>query len=328
MAYNRLFNPATWDDVNSENKELLDDYILELKSNGKSEKTIYQYVADIKGFYSWVYDNAKNKNILDLKKRVFRNFFLYMQEHNASSARINRLQSSIRNILEFASQDEDEYDYDVNAMRSIKSMKGEKVRDIVFLTDEQVTKIIDYLLKEKQYQKALYVSLSYDSAARRNEVAQVEKHGFVENNQTNQVVGKRAKKFNLIYFKRTQDIAKLWLEQRGEDDIDSLWANIRGKEHTEVSYDTFYSWAVSLRKILHDIDGSDLEINSHSFRHSALESYSQGTHYALAEMGREGKKLDLNTLRVIAHHTDVSTTQNYLSNHDDELIEKAFGISL
>ena len=49
MAYNRLFNPATWDDVNSENKELLDDYILELKSNGKSEKTIYQYVADIKG---------------------------------------------------------------------------------------------------------------------------------------------------------------------------------------------------------------------------------------------------------------------------------------
>ena len=43
MAYNRLFNPATWDDVNSENKELLDDYILELKSNGKSEKTIYHY---------------------------------------------------------------------------------------------------------------------------------------------------------------------------------------------------------------------------------------------------------------------------------------------
>ena len=153
-------------------------------------------MADIKGFYSWVHDNAKNKNVLDLKKRVFRNFFLYMQEHDDSSARINRLQSSIRNLLEFASQDEDEYDYDVNAMRSIKSMKGEKVRDIVFLTDEQVTKIIDYLLKEKQYQKALYVSLSYDSAATRNEVAQDEKQGFVENNQTNQVVGKRAKKFN------------------------------------------------------------------------------------------------------------------------------------
>ena len=145
MAYNKLFKPETWNEVNQENKDLLEDYILELKSNGKSEKTIYQYVADIKGFYSWIYDNAGNKSVLELKKRVFRNFFLYMTDNGASSARVNRLQSSVRNLLEFASNDEDgEYEYDVNAMRSIKGMQGEKVRDIVFLTDEQVTAIIDY----------------------------------------------------------------------------------------------------------------------------------------------------------------------------------------
>lgn len=327
MAYNRLFNPETWDKVNRDNKDLLDDYTLELKSRGKSEKTIYQYQADIKGFYSWVQENADNKNVLDLKKRVFRNFFLYMTDNGASSARVNRLQSSVRNLLEFATND-DEYDVEINTMHSIKGMQGEKVRDIVFLTDEQITKIINYLLEKEQYQKALYVSLSYDSAARRNEIAQVKKTDFLTKNQTNMVTGKRGKKFQLIYFSRTQEIAKKWLEQRGEDDIDSLWVLEKSGVKTNVSYDTFYNWARSLRKVIKEIDGSELDINSHSFRHSALEAYSQGTHNALAEMGKGGNKLDLNTLRVIAHHSDVSTTQNYLLNHDDELIEKAFGISL
>lgn len=328
MAYNKLFKPELWEQVNQENKDLLEDYILELKANGKSEKTIYQYVADIKGYYTWVFENAGNKSVLDLKKRVFRNFFLYMTENGASAARINRLQSSIRNLLEFASQDEDEYDYDVNAMRSIKGMKGEPVRDIVFLTDEQVTMLIDYLLEHEQYQKALYVSLSYDSAGRRNEVAQVLKDGFVDSNQTNQVIGKRSKKFNLLYFKRTQEIGKLWLEQRGDDDIDSLWVVGNGDDRHAAGYDTFYNWAVSLRSILHELDGSDLDINSHSFRHSALEAYSQGTHHSLADLGKSGQKLDLNTLRVIAHHSDVGTTQGYLADHDDELLEQAFGIEL
>ena len=44
----------------------------------------------------------------------------------------NRFQSSVRNLLNFAVEDDDEYDYDINAMSSIKGMKGESVREIVF----------------------------------------------------------------------------------------------------------------------------------------------------------------------------------------------------
>ena len=53
--YKRLFKPEVWEDINKESKDLLADYELELKSTGKSEKTIYQYVADmpLKG---WIYD--------------------------------------------------------------------------------------------------------------------------------------------------------------------------------------------------------------------------------------------------------------------------------
>ena len=324
--YKKLFKPELWDKVNLESKELLSDYELELKSTGKSEKTIYQYVADIKGFLTWVLENANNKSVLELKKRTFRQFFLMMIDDGSSSARVNRVQSSIRNLLEFATNDDDEYEYDINAMRSIKGMQKESVRDIVFLTDEQVTGIIDYLLEKKDYQKALYVSFSYDSAARRNEVFQVKKDGFTDKSQTNMVIGKRGKKFKLIYFSRTREIAKLWLDKRGDDNIDSLWVANLNTNRTAASYETIYSWAYSLRAILKEIDGSELPINAHTFRHSALENYGQGTHHTLKELGK--KELPLNVLKVIAHHSDISTTQSYLDNHDDDLLEDAFGISI
>lgn len=326
MAYKKLFKPELWDKINMDSKMLLSDYELELKSTGKSEKTIYQYVADIKGFLTWVYENAGNKSVLELKKRVFRQFFLMMIDNGSSSARVNRMQSSIRNLLEFATNDDDEYDYDINAMRSIKGMQKESVRDIVFLTDEQVTSIINYLLEKEDYQKALYVSFSYDSAARRNEVFQVKKEGFVEKSQTNTVVGKRGKKFKLIYFDRTREIAKLWLEKRGDDDIDSLWVANLNSNRTAASYETIYAWAYSLRAILKEIDGSELPINAHTFRHSALENYGQGTHFVLQQLGKT--ELPLNVLKVIAHHSDISTTQSYLDNHDDDVLEDAFGISI
>ena len=326
MAYKKLFKPELWDKINIDSKMLLSDYELELKSTGKSEKTIYQYVADIKGFLTWVYENAGNKSVLELKKRIFRQFFLMMIDNGSSSARVNRMQSSIRNLLEFATNDDDEYDYDINAMRSIKGMQKESVRDIVFLTDEQVTSIIDYLLEKKDYQKALYVSFSYDSAARRNEVFQVKKEGFVEKSQTNTVVGKRGKKFKLIYFDRTREIAKLWLQKRGDDDIDSLWVANLNSNRTAASYETIYAWAYSLRAILKEIDGSELPINAHTFRHSALENYGQGTHFVLQQLGKT--ELPLNVLKVIAHHSDISTTQSYLDNHDDDVLEDAFGISI
>lgn len=50
---NAIYSDELYAQVNRENKDLLDDYILEMKSRRKSEKTIYQYTADIKMFYCW-----------------------------------------------------------------------------------------------------------------------------------------------------------------------------------------------------------------------------------------------------------------------------------
>lgn len=325
MAYTKMFDELTYKNVNRDNKELLTDYQMELKSRGLSVKTIEQYSFDNKAMFCWIHDNADNVDILTLKKRTFRNFFLEMADNGASPARINRFQSSVRNLLAYAEND-DEYEYDRNAMVNLKGLPNNKVREIVFLSDEQVTMLIDYLMNKEEYIKALYVSLSYDSAGRRNEINQVLKDGFTEKSQTNEVIGKRAKKFKLIYFDRTREIAKKYLEQRGNDDFKELFVSGLGDEKRVVSYETMYNWVVSFRKILLELTGEEIALNPHSFRHSALEAYSQGTHHALKEMGKDS--LGLNVVKVIAHHNDISTTASYLMNHDDDLLESELGITL
>ena len=191
----RLFNETDWENLSEENRELYDDYMLELESQGKAKKTRDQYGFDIRAFMCWLVREKNNEYILNLKRKSFRNFFLKLQRAGTSSARINRFQSSIRNLLEYACVSE-EYCYDVNQMAHIKGLQKETVREIVFLSDQQVNILIDELLKRKHYQRALFVSLAYDSAGRRNELHQISKNDFLENNQTNTVVGKRGKKFS------------------------------------------------------------------------------------------------------------------------------------
>lgn len=321
------YNDETYDKVNQDSKILLQDYILELKAKGRAVKTIEQYEADIKSFLCYAYDNTGNKFMLDMKKRDFRNFFLKMQNDGKSSARINRMQSSLRNILEFAVDDDDEYpDYEKNQMKTIKSIEKQHVRDIVFLTDEQVTYLIDYYLEKEEYQKALYVSLSYDSAGRRNEILQVEKFSFMDSelSETNEVVGKRSKRFTLMYFKRTYDIAQLYLKQRGDDDINSLWITEHGGIRRELSYDSMYSWVVGFRDILNEKYNEDIKLNPHSFRHTSLENYENGSHYNLGIMGIE--RLSIDDLQKLANHESVDITQKYLKDKGKENLKDIFSM--
>lgn len=324
--YNKLYDDEIYKLVNKENKMLLEDYQLELKSRKRAVKTIEQYSFDIRMLYCFIHENLDNKSILDLKKRDFRNFFLMLQESGKSSSRINRVQSSIRNLLEYAVDDEDEYeDYVQNPMKKIKSVEKEEVREIVFIDDDQITYLLNFLLEKEQYQKALYLSLSYDSGARRNEIFQVEKHCFVEDNvfKTNIVVGKRSKKFPLMFSQRTRDVAKLYLEQRGEDTIDSLWVTGKGDNKRELGYDSLYNFAISFRAILESEYDMDIPLNSHSLRHSAAEEYMQGRHHALKNMGKTN--LSINELKILLRHESIDITNSYLKNKDDDILDELFG---
>lgn len=323
---NQFYNEDIYNNkVNSLSKEVLEDYILELRAKNKSKGTIKQYSSDIKMFLCWAYENLRDKYILDMKKRDFRNFFLALSDSGKSSARINRVQCSLRNVLEFCYQDDDIYeDYNRNVMSSIKGLEKQEVRDIVFLEDEKITFLINYYLEKEDYQKALYISLAYDSAGRRNEIYQVQKHGFANSKLTNVVEGKRGKSFQLFYLNRTQEIAKLYLDKRGEDDLDTLWIKNQNGEKKKIESKTLYKWTISMRAVLQEKYGEYIPLNAHSFRHSALENYENGTHHSLQYLGKDN--LDIKHLKTLANHADTATTESYLKDKDDEELKEIFGI--
>ncbi|MGL4850916.1 MAG: tyrosine-type recombinase/integrase [Clostridium sp.] len=322
-----IYTDEIYDRVNEESKELLEDYILEMRSQRRSEKTISQYVFDIKRMYCWLETNAKNKNVLDYKKKIFRRYFLDLMENGASGARINRQQSSIRGLLNYACQNDDDYDeYENNPMQFIKGVPKESVREIIFLTDKEITMLIDELIKRKKYKHAMLVSLAYDSGARKNELAQVDRTSFEGDNQTNMVIGKRAKKFKLRYFSKSKEIYEKYIREEGVVDGPLFYSKTSSKnEREEIDSGNFYSWIVYCRKVLSEITGEDIKLfNVHSLRHTTAQCLFDGTHYCLEELGRD--KLDLNEIRLLLHHESVETTQGYIKNQDEELESALFSI--
>lgn len=325
-VYNRLYTPELWEQVNKENKTLLEDFLIEKKSQKKKKSTIEQYEYDGKYVLIYILKELGNKSILELNKKHFRNMNLWFIEHNGvSNARANRLMSFTRSMLTFA-EDDDDYDYDTNFASKVKGLPKEEVRDIYFLKDEQITLLREELRKQGDYQKMALIDLAYDSAGRRNELTQVLKDGLLNKSNTNIVIGKRGKKFPLIYFSHTKESLKLWLDQRGEDDIPDLWTTGKNEKKRPASYESIYDWFVSMADLLHSLTGEDIPFNPHSLRHSALQNMKDGSHYALKEIGKE--KMELNELMVYAHHSDVSTTNSYLQNDDNNLILQAFGIEI
>ena len=323
-VYNRVYNEEDWKLVSKENKNIMEDFLEEYRQQKKKQSTLDQYRNDIRIVLIYILKELNNKCLLELTKKDFRRFNLWLQDKGMSSARVNRMMSAVRSMLTFC-EDDDDYDYDQNVARKVKGLAKEPVRDIQFLTDEHISLLREELKNRKDYVKMLLLDLAYDSAGRRNELYQVKKEGLLDKNNTNIVIGKRGKKFPLIYFSRTKESLKLYLDERGEDDIESLWV-VGKKEKREVSYQTLYEWFVYMADLLHELIGEDIPFGPHSLRHSSLENLSNGTHYLLKELGVE--KLELEQLKVYAHHSDISTTSSYLRDNSNDLQESTFRIKI
>lgn len=320
--YNMIYSKKKWEQVNKYNKNLLNDFILEMRSNKKKEGTINIYVSNIRIVFIYILEELDNKPIYKLKKKHFRNFMLWLQDKDMSPARINNIFSALRTMLEYASNEEDyEDELEINYASKVKGLQKEAVRDIVFLTDKEIEIIYKYLIKHKKYNQALFCAIMYDSAARRSEVFQLKRDDISENAKVSKsyVVGKRGKKYRPIFHDRTREAYAKYMKTR-KDDSNELWLSKDGEPITKA---TLYVWVRTWRNILKKETGEYKKFNPHSFRHSALENYSDGSHYYAKKIG---KKFNLETLQLLANHSDISTTQGYLKDKSEDLLLEEFGI--
>ena len=326
--YNNFYTPELWEQVNKENKRIIDDFLAEYKQRKKSKGTIDGYFNDLRITMIYILKELDNRCVLELNKKDFRGLSLYFTEEcGMSPARTNRLKSAINSLLTFCEEDDD-YEYEINMAKKVKGIPRERVKDDednFFFTFDEFIKVRDILVEKGRLQDACLWSLGFDSAGRRNELFQVEKHGLLDGNKTNIVVGKRGKKFYLVYLDDTKELIRQYLEERGDDNIASLWIKGSGENKQPITGDALYDRVCSISKILSEVRGEQCNIFPHTMRHSRLECLAQGTDTRLVDENGNPQKYPLEQVQVFAHHSDVSTTQGYLKDHSSELIDEMFG---
>jgi integrase len=327
-VYNKFYTPELWEQVNEDNKEILDDFIAECKQQKKSDGTIYGYYQDLRIVLIYILKKLRNKYILDLNRKHFRGLSLYLSEEcGMSNNRVNRIKSACNSMLTFCEEDDD-YDYDVNYSKKVKGLPKESVKDNeddFFFTFDEFIKVRDILVKRGKLQLAVMWSLAFDSGARRNEVFQVKKQGLLDGNYTNEVVGKRKKKFKLPYLNDTKELIRQYLEQRGEDDIESLWYKEINGIKSEISSDTLYDRILMINKILSEVRGEECNIFFHTIRHSRIECLVKGQDNRMKDENGNNIKYPLEKVMVLAHHSSSDTTRAYCKNNDEETISNMFG---
>ena len=327
-TYNRVYSDDLWAEVNPVNKAIMDDFLTEYRQRKKSANTVQAYYNDLRMVLTLILQRYNNKSILELTKKDFRNLSLvFTEEFGLSPARTNRLKSSINSMLTFCEEDDD-YDYEINYAKKVKGIPNERVKDDeddFFFTFDEFIKVRDALVEQGKLQLAVLWSIGFDSAGRRNELFQIKKAGLADGNKTNVVVGKRGKKFNLVYLDDTRELIKKYLEQRGDDDIESLWYKEVNGVKAPIQYESIYDRVLSISKILSEVRGEECNIFPHTMRHSRLECLAQGTDKRLLDENGNPRKFPLEQIQIFAHHSDVSTTQGYLKDHSDDTINEMFG---
>ncbi len=326
--YNNFYTPELWEQVNKENKRIIDDFLAEYKQRKKSKGTIDGYFNDLRIIMIYILKELDNRCVLELNKKDFRGLSLYFTEEcGMSPARTNRLKSAINSLLTFCEEDDD-YEYEINMAKKVKGIPRERVKDNednFFFTFDEFIKVRDILVEHGRLQDSCLWSIGFDSAGRRNELFQIEKYGLLEGNKTNIVTGKRGKKFYLVYLDDTKELIRQYLEERGEDNIDSLWIKGTGENKQPITSDALYDRICSISKILSEVRGEQCNIFPHTMRHSRLECLAQGTDTRLLDENGNPQKYPLEQVQVFAHHSDVSTTQSYLKDHSDDTINQMFG---
>ena len=317
----KLFTKERWELVNEVNKKLMKQYLRSCKADRKGERTIREYGYDLRFFLCWNLLENNNMSVLEFKKRLFDEFKYFMgEERNASSARVNRILSAIRTMMGYAQDDDDEYEnYMINPASRIKGLVKEPVREIAFLSQEQIDLLRAYLIEHKMFQHLCLLDILYDTGARVNEVFQVSNTETLSKGYL-KVTCKGGRNEYILLHKRAKESIQLHLaaKQPGE----AFW---QGKHGPAKDASTLRGWVGKMYKILKKLDPSTPYFTPHSFRHTFLENTTNGTHYICEEIGRP---LTMEEAQMLAHHKSIDMTKSYLKPKDNELIFNMFGIKI
>ena len=174
-VYNNIVTQDLWEQVNEENKELVDDFIEYKESADKSPKTIYQYYNALKIFFVWNLQNNKNVCFANVRKKDLIKFSNYLIKELKSSPKrrsfMKSTLSSFSNYIEdVLSDDDDRFENFRNLTKVIEITNNETIRKKTVITEEKFEYCLEQMVSDKKYQLACFFALAGYSGARKSEL--------------------------------------------------------------------------------------------------------------------------------------------------------------
>jgi len=320
MEYHIYNAEEAWEDVSEENKILVKEFMEYVSATDKSPETKRVYIHNLKLFFQWVLNERENKFFAELKKRDFMSWLSYLVDtQKLSPSRVRQLRSTISSLSNFCENvlaDEDKrFENYRNLILKIPAPPLESVREITYLSDEQINKLLDWLEEQQAWKDCLYIVLSFYTGARKSEVRQFKISDFTKDTLQNGMYKtslKRAKGRGKIgkqrYFLIPQEIVDkylgLYLTTR-VDDLDDLFVTKYKGKVNSVSLNTFNHWCDKYSEYL------GIPVYPHCYRSSIATM--------LKERGKDPVKI-----QKMLGHKDISTTMGYIRENDEEDIIDLF----
>lgn len=319
--YNKFFDEEKWENVNKDNKDIMKEFLSSKRS--LSDKSLLQYENALQIFFIWVLDEAKNKFIVELKKRDILKYQNYLLDNGLSSNGVKFKRSAISSLCGFiCNYYEDEYPTFRNIVQGVEVPIGEKVHKKEPLTIEEFQLLKKTLKVQGAYQQLAYLEITYATGGRREEIKQLKKEivGYEPNAKgfysTHDVRckgrGKAGKIRKLAFSEEAKQAVKEWLLVRGEDDCEYIFVTKSKDENgnvvvRQINESTFNYWC---NKKFTTIIGR--RVHPHLFRST------RATHLVAVE----GK--DINSAKNLLGHNSSQTTEIYVVRDEEESLNDCF----
>lgn len=289
--------------LNTKNKKLLSDYIIELKTIKQRDKdtTVDSYCEDIYKYLEYM-ENKNIKDALNIKYNDLINYLKYLDDNNYEISSVARKIVTIKSFHKFLSEN-----YNITDI-SIKINTPKFYRKLPnILTIEEVDNLLDIKLNTPyDYRNKAMLELMYSSGLRVSELINLELKDIDLDNNYVRCFGKGSKerivpigeyssKYLSIYINEYRDSMKKGYY------TEKIFLNNHGKELTRQG----------LFKIIKKI-ANEKNINKNITPHMLRHSFA--TH--LLNNGA-----DLRTIQEMLGHSSISTTQIYTNVTNDILKE-------
>ena len=293
------------DQINPENRKLLDRYIMDMEIRELSEKSIYSYKCDIIAWLKYLVKNQFNPLITDLTEDDIEEFIFYCKQQGNHTERIKRRMSSTSAFYKFLRKKKIIKENPLEFMDRPK--KGLPIVTQTFLTQDQYDLMKEKLIAQSNFQLYVYAMLSVSTMARVNAVSNITWEQIDFDNRTIDDVLEKEGKIVTLYF--SEEVKGLLLQLKDYRDKNNMeckyvFCSTYGKVLDKMTVSALGDWAKKIGAMI-----GVPSLHCHDFRHSGAQLCSLNG-------------MPIETISSLLSHSGLDVTKKFYLRQDKSKIRK------